>query len=138
MYLLDTNIVSEMRKIKQGKADPKVANWAKQIDNDKFFINTIILMELRRGALLKLRKDKVQGEHLLYWVENIIKVNFAGRILPITEQVSNICSECHVPNPRPENDTWIASTAIAHNFTLVTRNVDDFYGLPVKLLNPFE
>jgi predicted nucleic acid-binding protein len=137
MYLLDNNVISEMRKIKTGKANQGVINWAKDKPLTELYTCEIVIMELLRWIVLKQRKDPVQAKHLQAWYDNFVMPNFEGRILTIDRKVSLICAEFHVPNPRPENDCWIASIAKAHDFTLVTRNLGDFEGLPIKIINPF-
>lgn len=138
MYLLDTNVISEMRKIPKGRANTNVANWFKTTKPSQLYTSIVVMMELQRGMLLKKRKDPVQGENLAQWLVHSVRPTFANHILYITDDISDICSTLHVPNPCPENDAWIASTTIAHDLILVTRNVKDFQNMPVKLFNPFE
>lgn len=138
MYLLDTNVISEMRKIPKGKANPNVANWFKTTKPSQLYTSIVVMMELQRGMLLKKRKDTIQSKNLEIWLKMSVKYTFAQHILYITDEISDICADLHVPNPRPENDAWIASTAIAHELILVTRNVGDFQNMPVRLLNPFD
>ncbi|MFW2178069.1 MULTISPECIES: type II toxin-antitoxin system VapC family toxin [unclassified Moraxella] len=137
MYLLDTNAVSEIRKISQGKANQGFNNWFKTISISDLYVNTVVLMELEKWYLLKARKDKVQADILENWVLNKVYPMFDNRILIIDTAVAKVCAKLFVPNPKPENDAWIGATAIAHDLIVVTRNVDDFAEMPVKLLNPF-
>lgn len=137
MYLLDTNIISELRLIPKNKANIHVEQWAKSCKSHQFFVSTISLMELEKGCLLKKRKDTQQGDMLLKWFYHTVIPSFENCILVIDTLVASVCASLHIPNPRPENDTWIAATAIVHDLILVTRNVKDYAGLPVKILNPF-
>lgn len=139
MYLLDTNIVSELRLLPKNRADANFVTWASQFPDDRiFYINSVVVMELERGVMLKQRKDPVQGNILANWLYNDILPSFSSRILDIDRAVAHVCSTLHVPNPKPENDAWIAATAIAYGMTLVTRNVKDFAGINVNTINPFE
>lgn len=138
MYLLDTNVISEIRRLKQGKCNPNVANWVNQISSDLMYTNAIIMMELERGVLAIERKDKLQGQNLRNWLETYVKPAFVGKVLPITDATAQICAKLHIPDHAPENDAWIASSAIEHRLVLVTRNVADFARTGVELFNPFE
>lgn len=138
MYLLDTNIISEMRKVKQGKADNVFTEWLAQVDVDKFYISVVSVMELERGVLRIENKDAKQGEILRNWLDKLLVQMFSGRVLDINHQTAIICANLHVPNKSPENDSWIAATAIQHNLTLITRNTKDFKHANVKLFNPFQ
>lgn len=137
MYLFDTNIISELRKMSNSKIDPNVSNWIAQICPEDTYISVISIMEMRAGIMQKMRKDLIQGNYLQHWYDNVMLPAYQGRILPITAKVATICAELHVPNKRPTNDALIAATAMAHNYTLVTRNTKDFQGLKMKLFNPF-
>lgn len=138
MYLLDTNVVSEVRKIKTGKANPHFVQWFSNISERDIFINATILMEIERGILAKERKDFRQGVILRTWFDNVVLPTFDGKILKIDDKTAQICAKLHIPDHAPENDAWIASSAIQHHLTLVTRNTADFARLGVKLFNPFE
>lgn len=138
MYLLDTNVISEIRRLKKGKCDPNVARWIQSVDEDQIFVTPIILMELERGVLSKERKDPKQGENLRNWLENRVKPSFLGKVLPIDETTAQICAKLHIPDHAPENDAWIAASAIQHHLILVTRNTADFAKTGAKLFNPFE
>lgn len=138
MYLLDTNVISEIRRLKQGKCHPNVANWVNCTSSELMYTNTIVLMELERGVLAIERKDKIQGQNLRNWMDNQVKPSFAGKILTIGEKTAEICAKLHIPDHAPENDAWIASSAIEHRLILVTRNVIDFKKTGVQLFNPFE
>lgn len=138
MYLLDTNIISEIRKIKQNKANKNLITWLDSVDKNTLYTNVVVLMELERGILKIQRKDPLQGRNLEIWYQAVIKPTFQGRIYPIDNGTISICASLHIPNPAPENDAWIASTALQHNLILVTRNVKDFNIPNLSILNPFE
>lgn len=137
MYLLDTNVISEIRKIHHNKADSGVTKWFYGCQFSDLFLNDIILLEMQKGYLLKNRKDAQQGQILKLWIEYVTN-NFAGRILPISQEICLKCAELHIPNPRPQFDSLIASTALVHNLILVTDNTKDFQGIDgLKIHNPF-
>lgn len=137
MYLLDTNVISEIRLIAKNKAHPNVAKWVKSQDVDKFFLNSVIMMELEKGILLKYRRDPAQAKILETWFKTVIIPNFKERTFIIDNHIAEICATLHIPDKKADNDAWIGATAIAHDLILVTRNVDDFVGMPVKIFNPF-
>lgn len=138
MYLLDTNIVSEMRKVKNGKANQNVVRWLSLQNSSDFYINSIVMMEIERGILGMERKDPIQGKHLRVWQTAFLNEFLKNPVLPITAKTAQICAKLHIPDFAPENDAWIASSALEHHLILVTRNVQDFAGTGVKLFNPFE
>ena len=133
MFLLDTNVISETRRLANGKINIGVKQWLDSLTNEPLFTNTVVLMELERGILGMERKDAMQGKLLRQWFEQDILSFFEGRILSLDTDTAKICARLHIP----ENDAWIASSAIQHNLTLVTRNIADFERTGVKLLNPF-
>ena len=137
MHLLDTNVVSELRKLRSGRADRQVGRWASSAPAGGFFISVITLMELETGVLLALRRDPAQGALLRAWMDQQVIPGFAGRVLPVDDAVALRCAALHVPDPRPERDALIAATALVHGMTVVTRNVADFAPVGVALLNPW-
>ena len=137
MYLLDTNIISEMRRLPKGKADAGLTTWAKSVNTHAFYTCTVVMMELERGVLGLERKDPIQGQILRIWFENTVKSAFQQRILSIDNETARLCANLHVPDKAPENDAWIAAIAIKHNLILVTRNTADFQDMGIRLLNPF-
>ena len=138
MYLLDTNIVSEIRKIRQGKADPHLSVWVTQTPANQMYISAITLLELEKGIMRIERKDEPQGAILRTWLEQQVKPIFKGRILPFDEYTAPICATMHTPDPKPITDSLIAATAKQHGLTVVTRNVKDFAETGVKVFNPFQ
>ena len=136
MFVLDTNVVSELRR--PGKAHPKVVAWASATPLAHIFLSAITVLEIELGALLMERKDKVQGKHLRAWIDNQVMPRFAGRILAVDTAVAQRCARLHVPDPRSERDSLIAATALVHGMTVVTRNVADFAPSGVPILNPWD
>ncbi|MCP8994845.1 type II toxin-antitoxin system VapC family toxin [Rothia sp. P3C3.S176] len=126
-----------MWKLSRGKADPVFESWFRQESEKPLYISVVTLMELERGVLAMERKDSTQGAYLREWFL-AVREKFQKRTLVIDAAVADCCAGLHVPDKAPENDAWIAATALAHSLTLVTRNVKDFERLPVRLLNPFE
>jgi len=138
VYLLDTNVVSELRKVAEGKANARVTAWQARLGNVGTFLSVITLQELHVGVLRIERRDATQGAALRGWLEQRVLPEFAGRILPISQAIAMRCARLHVPDPRPINDALIASTALVHDLTVVTRNAADFEPLGVRILNPWE
>ena len=137
-YLLDTNVVSELRKIGDGKADARVAAWVDTEDAESFFISAITILELERGVLGIQRRDAARGARLRAWLDNHVRPEFAGRILPIDDQIAMRCAHLHIPDRRNEVDALIAATALVHGLTVATRNVRDFEGTGVVVVNPWQ
>jgi predicted nucleic acid-binding protein len=137
MFLLDTNVVSELRKAKSGKADKNVVAWAAGVPAFSLFLSSITVLELEIGVLLAERRDPVQGVSLRAWLDGRVLPSFSGRILPFDTAVALRCAKLHVPNPCAERDALIAATALVHGMRVVTRNVDDFQPTGVNILNPW-
>lgn len=137
MFLLDTNLVSELRKANSGRIDPNVASWMRANPRDLMFLSTITLLELEVGILLMERRDVEQGHRLRRWLEGVILPAFGARLLAVDRAVAVQCAALHVPDPRPDRDAFIAATARVHGLTVVTRNVKDFGPMGVKVLNPW-
>ena len=135
MFVLDTNVVSELRK--PSRANARVAQWASHISLDQLYLSALTVMEIELGVLRMERKDTRQGAELRTWLEGQVLADFSGRILPLEVAVVRRCAELHVPDPMPERDAMIAATAMVHGMTLVTRNVIDFQRAKVKLFNPW-
>lgn len=137
-YLLDTNVVSELRKIGDGKADSNVVAWIAAEDAARFFISAITILELERGVLGVQRRDAAQGARLRAWLDNHVRPEFTGRILPVTAEIATRCAHLHIPDRRNEVDALIAATALVHDLAVVTRNVRDFEGAGVVVIDPWQ
>jgi predicted nucleic acid-binding protein len=136
MYLIDTNVLSELRR--RDRTDRAVASWADNVDPLDLFLSAITILEIEAGALMIQRRDKAQGVVLRAWIDSKVLPAFAGRILAVDTTVAQRCARLHVPNPRAERDALIAATALVHRLTMVTRNSADFQAMGVELLNPWE
>jgi predicted nucleic acid-binding protein len=137
MYVLDTNVVSELRKVKAGKADANVTAWTATVDAASLFISAITVMELETGVLQIERRDAAQGAMLRSWLDHHVMPEFSGRVLPIDGIVAQRCARLHVPDRRSERDALIAATALVHGMTVATRNVADFVDTGVSIHNPW-
>jgi toxin FitB len=137
MYLLDTNVVSELRKVRVGKADAHVADWADSIDASDLYLSVITIHELEIGVLLAERRDPSQGAVFRAWLNGHVLPAFTGRILAIDTVVAQRSARLHVPDPRPVRDGLIAATALVYGMVVVTRNVADFAPTGVATFNPW-
>ncbi|QNI32199.1 type II toxin-antitoxin system VapC family toxin [Alloacidobacterium dinghuense] len=137
MFLLDTNVVSELRRAKTGKADRNVLSWAKGVPSGRLFLSVISVLELEIGILLIERRDHHQGGLLRSWMEEQVLPSFHDRIVAIDTLVAQRCAALHVPDPCSDRDALIAATALVHGMTIVTRNTADFELTGVSLLNPW-
>ncbi len=138
MYLLDTNVISELRK--QDEANPGVRRFFQDaIEQDaRLYISVITVGELRRGVdLIRYRGDRQQADLLEAWLQTILD-GYADHILDFTATEAQVWGRLRVPHPQHVIDKQIAATALVCGLTLVTRNVSDFAGTGVSLLNPFE
>ena len=138
MYLLDTNVISELRKAKSGKIAPKVLTWANRVPAASLFLSVITILELETGVLLVERRDPEQGTVLRTWLDDHVLPAFSERILQVDIAVAQCCARLHVPDPRSDRDALLAATALVHGMTVVTRNADDFSSSGVEILNPWE
>jgi predicted nucleic acid-binding protein len=137
MFLLDTNVVSELRKIRLGKADSNVAAWADSTDAVDLYLSVITIQELEIGVLLAERRDPAQGAIFRAWLNSHVLPAFSGRILAVDTAVALRSAQLHVPDQRPVRDGLIAAIALVHGMTIVTRNVADFEPTGVPILNPW-
>lgn len=136
MYLLDTNVVSELRKGK--KAHHSVRTWAESVPAASFYLSVISILELEMGILLVERRDQKQGRILRAWMDGHVLPTFIGRILTIDIAVAQRCAALHAPDPRSDRDALIAATALIHGMTVVTRNVSHFQTSGVAVVNPWQ
>lgn len=137
MFVLDTNVVSELRKAHTGRADARVMAWAAGVPATQLFVSVITVLELETGVLQVERRDPRQGKVLRAWLDNHVLRAFHDRILPVDAAVARCCARLHVPNPRAERDALIAATALVHGMTVATRNVADFAPTGVPTLDPW-
>jgi predicted nucleic acid-binding protein len=135
-YLLDTNVISELRR-SRARADPGVRSWAQLQRTTELALSVITVMEVEIGIGRLERRDPAQGEVLRAWLEQDLLGAFAGRILAVDLAVARRAASLHVPDPRSERDALLAATALVHDLVVVTRNVGDFVDLGVPLLNPW-
>lgn len=136
MFLLDTNVLSELRR--RDRTDRNVAAWADARDPADLFLSAITILEIEAGALLIERRDPAQGALLRAWIDHRVLPAFAGRILAVDTAVAQCCARLHVPDPRAERDALIAATALVHRLKVATRNVADFRPMGVEIVNPWE
>ena len=138
MYLLDTNVVSELRKTRSGRANASVVKWARPLSLGALFISVVTLLEIDIGVRLVERRDAVQGKVLRRWLDADVARAFDQRILPVDAAVARACAPLHVPDRKPDRDTLIAATALVHGLTVATRNLADFALTGVPLLDPWQ
>ena len=138
MYLLDTNVISELRK--QNKANYGVQQFFQNAIEQKssLYISVITIGELRRGVeLIRYRGDQPQADLLEAWLQTILD-DYANHILDFTTTEAQVWGHLRVPHPHNTLDKQLAATALTYGLTLVTRNISDFVGTGVPLINPFE
>jgi len=137
VFVLDTNVVSELRKVRAGKADSHVAAWAQGVDASALYLSAISVMELELGVVAVERRDAAQGAILRTWLDAHVVPEFADRVLPVDTAVARRCAGLHVPDRRGERDALIAATALVHGMSVVTRNAIDFEPMGVGVINPW-
>lgn len=138
MFLIDTNVISEIRKAGDKRAHPSVSAWHADVDPDQTYLSVVTLMEIDLGTIKVDKYDPNQASRLRHWLHQNIIPTFADRILPITAATALRCAPLHFPKPRSWRDSWIAATALEHDLTVVTRNVKDFIGTGAPTLDPWE
>jgi predicted nucleic acid-binding protein len=138
MYLVDTNVISEVRKREQ--ANPGVMAFFRQaaLEDTGLYLSVVTVAELRRGVeLIRHRGDKPQATRLEKWLDGVLG-EFSQNILAVDEEIGQLWGRLRVPHPEHALDKLIAATALIHDLTVVTRNVDDFAGTGARILNPFD
>jgi predicted nucleic acid-binding protein len=138
MYILDTNVISELRKAGTRAANAHVLAWSKRADPQALYLSSVTLLELEIGIQLMERRDRRQGARLRSWMTNQVMPAFSVRILVVDSAVAVRCAALHIPDPRPYRDSLIAATALVHGMTVVTRDIDHFASTGVPLLNPWQ
>jgi predicted nucleic acid-binding protein len=135
MFILDTNVISDLR---QGKPQPSAAvrRWAADQPSHRLFLSAITILELELGIQALEGRTPPQGSALRSWLAGV-RAAFAGRILPFGQNTAAVCASLQIPNPRSERDAMIAASALEHKFTVVTRNTADFEATGVALINPW-
>jgi predicted nucleic acid-binding protein len=138
MFVLDTNVVSELRKVRSGRANSGVAAWAEQVPSAELFISAITIHELEHGVLLVERSDPAQGALLRAWLDHSVAAAFKSRVLPVDERVARRAAALHVPDPAPFRDALIGATALVNDMTVVTRDLKDFQRFDgLDVINPW-
>lgn len=134
MFLLDTNVVSELRK--GPRADAGVLAWFASVDDADLFLSVVVTGELRQGVERLRLRDAAQAERLNRWLSALMDA-YADRILPVDLQVADVWGRLNVPDPVSAVDGLLAATAIVHDLTLVTRNVKDVERTGARIHSPF-
>ncbi len=137
MFVLDTNVLSELRKAGDNRANAGVVGWLSGVDAVTLFISAMTILELELGILRVERRDAPQGSRLRRWMDGHVRPEFAQRTLPVDTAVALRCARLHAPDPLSDRDALIAATALVHGMTVVTRNLADFEPTGVPLLNPW-
>jgi hypothetical protein len=137
MYVLDTNVISELRPRRNRASDANVIAWARSVSPASLYLSTICVFELQMGILQKQRSDEAQASVLRSWLTDYVMRSFSDRILPVDTAVALRCAALHVPDPCSFRDALIAATALVHGMTVVTRNVSHFQRSGVSLFDPW-
>jgi predicted nucleic acid-binding protein len=137
MYLIDTNVLSELRKRGTSRVDPNVVRWEQGVPAAELFLSVMTIIELEAGVLKMERRDPIQGGLFRTWLGRRVLPAFADRILPIDPTIARRAAALHIPDPQPHVDALIAATALEHRMTVVTRNTADFAPTGVPTLNPW-
>ncbi len=136
MYILDTNVVSELRK--GATAHQNVRTWAQALPAANLYLSAVSILELEIGILLVERRDLKQGVILRTWMDTHVLPAFVGRILPVDIAVAQRCAALHVPDPRSDRDALIAATALVHGMAVATRNVSHFRSMGAPIIDPWQ
>src|SRR5688572_29851690 len=126
MFLLDTTVVSELRKVRAGKTDPGVIEWSATVTSARMFISVITINELEQGVLLAERTDPEKGAVLRRWLDESVTAAFMQRVIPVDEAIARRAASLHVPDPAPFRDALIGATALVHRLDVVTPNARDY------------
>lgn len=137
-FILDTNVVSELRKAGDGRVNSNVLLWMAQRDRATLFVSVIIILELERGVLQLERHDPSQDGLLATWMERHVRPAFADRILAIDDAVATRCAGLHIPDPRNQADALIAATGLVLGMTVVTAHAKDFVSTGVQVIDPWQ
>ena len=134
-YLLDTNVISELRK--RERAHPNVIRWAASVDPAELFTSVLVMGEIRRGIELKRRTDAAQAVALEAWLYRM-RAGLVGRIISVDERIAEVWGTLGVPDAVPAIDGLLAATAIVHDLTVVSRNLADLCRTTVRAFDPFQ
>lgn len=134
-FVLDTNVISELRK-PASRIDRNVVAWVRRQDEFALFVPAMVIFELELGVRRIERRDPHQGQHLRFWLDEVTD-SFRGRILAVDQDVARRAAELQVPDPRSDHDCFIAATALVHGMAVATRNVKDFRSFEVSLVDPW-
>lgn len=136
-YLIDTNVLSELRKSSR-QIDAGVSAWAAAQEPDALYTSVVSIFELEIGVQRSERRDPRQGARLRRWLEDGVIEAFSGRLLDVDVRIARQAAGMHVPDPRPDRDAFLAATALVHDLSVVTRNEADFAPLGVPIINPWK
>lgn len=139
MFLLDTNVVSEARRIAAGRADERFERWISSIEPTLAYVSVVTIMELEIGVMRLERRDPSAGAILRQWLNHDVGIAFEGRTLPVDTETARLAATLHVPDPAPAIDALVAATALAHGMRVVTRNAGDFARFKdLHVINPWD
>ena len=134
-YLIDTNVLSELRRPRQ--ADAGLLRWAAALDPSDAFVSVVTILELERGAVKAFRNQPEYARSIFAWLQGSILPTYAGRILPVDIAVASRCAQFGQIPDKHLPDALIAATALINDQIIVTRNVKDFMAFDVPLINPW-
>jgi predicted nucleic acid-binding protein len=138
MFVLDTNVVSELRKVGLGKTSSAFAKWAADADLSQHYLSTATIVELEVGILRLEKKDPQQAWVLRQWLSNFVLPKFHGRILPVTTEIAlRAAYSLENTDSNSYPDALIAATAYVHKMVIVTRNQKHFSGAGMRIINPW-